>query len=302
MPATFILEVPATRYVFVHYHIFKNGGTTIESILQREFGEGFATLHGPDSNSILNGGDLSRFLCEHPGISAVSSHHLRYPLPAVPGIALFDCCFLRHPLDRLHSVYRYLRRIDSPDPLSRRARLQTPREFLVQTLRESPHLVSDVQVTQLASSGAFLRPANEGDLERATRIFCEAAVPGLVDMFDESLIAAEYFLRPAFPALRLEHTPQNVSAAPEPGPRTHKPEDRLVELWGADLYADLVRVNQFDLELYHRAQSEVRRRLFLVPGLDDRMADFRTRCAALAAPVPGGIPERVGARLQVQSL
>ena len=33
------------RFVIVHYHIFKNGGSTIEAILERESGHRFATLH-----------------------------------------------------------------------------------------------------------------------------------------------------------------------------------------------------------------------------------------------------------------
>jgi hypothetical protein len=294
------LDVPGTRFVIVHYHIFKNGGSTIESILRREFGDGFATLHGPDDNSILTGDHLAAFLREHCGISAVSSHHLRYPRPAIPGMVVFDCCFLRHPLDRLVSVHTYFHGIHSSDPLCRRARRQTTRDFLSQTLRESPHLVSDVQVTQLASGGAFVRPANERDLDRATQVFCDMALPGLVDMFNESLVAAEYFLRPSFPGIRLDHAPLNVSR-PETLPRLHKLEDRLVALWGSDLYADLVRLNQFDLELYHRAQSEVRRRLFLVPGLDDRLVNFQARCARLAV-CSAEAPESAPRPLQVQAL
>jgi hypothetical protein len=283
MARNITLDLPGTRFVIVHYHIFKNGGTTIESILHREFGERFATLHGPSDNSVLTGEHLASFLHEHCGISAVSSHHLRYPRPSIPGTVIFDCCFLRHPLDRLVSVYTYLHRINSSDPLSRRARRQTPRDFMGQTLKESPHLVSDVQVTQLANAGAFFRPANERDLDRATQVISDMALPGLVDMFSESMVAAEYFLQPAFPGLRLDHTPLNVSRPSETHHRNHKLEDRLVELWGPDLYADLARLNQFDLELYHRAQSEVRRRLFLVPGLDDKLVNFQARCDRLAS-------------------
>jgi hypothetical protein len=299
MARNITLDFPGTRFVIVHYHIFKNGGSTIEAVLRREFGDGFATLHGPHDNSILTGDDLAAFLREYSSVSAVSSHHLRYPRPAIPGIVIFDCCFLRHPLDRLVSVYTYFRRVHSSDPLCRRARRQTPRDFLSQTLRESPHLVSDVQVTQLASGGAFVRPANERDLDRATQVFCDMALPGLVDMFSESLVAAEYFLRPSFQSIRLDHAPLNVSQ-PETLPRMHKLEDRLVALWGPDLYADLVRLNQFDLELYRRAQSEVRRRLFLVPGLDDRLVNFQARCARLAVS-PTDAPEPIPRPLQVQA-
>ena len=79
------LDVPASRFIFVHYHIFKNGGTTIESILRREFGGGFATVHGPRASSVLDAKGLTKFLRLHPGISAVSSHHLRYPKPDIRG-------------------------------------------------------------------------------------------------------------------------------------------------------------------------------------------------------------------------
>ena len=75
-----------------------------------------------------------------------------------------------------------------------RASRQVPREFMKHMVRDSPHMVSNVQVTQLANAGVFARPANEHDLERAARIFCDMAVPGIVEMFDESLLAAEYFL------------------------------------------------------------------------------------------------------------
>ena len=119
-----------------------------------------------------------------------------------------DCCFLRPPLERLVSLYKHFRRTDSSDPLSLHARRDAPREFIKRLLDHSPNLVSDVQVTQLANAGAFARPACERDLERATEVFCDMAVPGVVELYDESLVAAEYFLKPAFQALRLGHAPR----------------------------------------------------------------------------------------------
>ena len=77
MPGEKTLAVPQTRFVIIHYHILKNGGTTIESILQREFGDRFATLHGKTDDSILDGKDLTKFLRLNKYISAISSHHLR---------------------------------------------------------------------------------------------------------------------------------------------------------------------------------------------------------------------------------
>ena len=124
-----IVSMPNPRFVIVHYHIFKNGGSTIESILEREFARSFATLHGPDSSSTLDGRHLASFLRQHPHVEAVSSHHLRYPKPSIRHMVIFDCCFLRHPLERLDSLYRYLRSLYSDDSFCRSAREQGPRDF-----------------------------------------------------------------------------------------------------------------------------------------------------------------------------
>jgi glycosyltransferase involved in cell wall biosynthesis len=45
-------------------------------------------------------------------------------------------------------------------------------------------------------------------------------------------------------------------------------------------YEELARLNEFDLELYHRAKKEVGRRLALVPKFDQRLAEFRSRLRA----------------------
>ncbi len=183
------------RFVIVHYHIFKNGGSTIEAILEREFGHRFATLHDTNASATLNGRHVASFLRRHPQISAVSSHHLRYPKPTILHTIVFDCCFLRHPLERLDSVYHYLRTVALLDAASSRARQMSAREYLRYLANKSPHMVSDVQVTQLACAGAFVRPANLEDLGRASAILSDMAIPGLVEVFDESLVAAEYYSR-----------------------------------------------------------------------------------------------------------
>ncbi len=292
-----ILDVPATRFVFVHYHIFKNGGTTIESVLRREFGPGFAAVHGPSDGAVLDGKSLTRFLRRQPALSAVSSHHLRYPKPAARGCVIFDCCFLRHPLDRLVSVYNHFRRANSPDPLSALANRHEPRDFMKQLLCDSPHVVSDVQVTHLANAGAFARPANDRDLDRAVQVFRDMSVPGIVEMFDESLVAAEYFLKPAFPGLRLHHSPENVS---QPERTRHADLERaLVDLWGADVYSDLLRLNRLDLELFRQAKIENQRRLFLMPNLQERLTEFQARYAPLRTRPLADAPEHEPIRVRV---
>ena len=150
--------------------------------------------------------------------------------------------------------------------------------FLRNLVDESPHLVSNVQVLQLARSGRFTRPAGEEDLSRATEVVRKMAIPGVVDLFDASLVAAEYFLRPAFPQINLHYTRQNVTAGRVE--TTHR-EKRYRELWGAAVYDDLFALNQFDLQLHAATVAEVYARMAVVPQAQERMDDFRTRCEEL---------------------
>jgi hypothetical protein len=270
------LAVSPTRFLIVHYHIFKNGGSTITSILEREFRNTFATVHGPDDVSVVNQASLAEFVSGHGAIQAISSHHLRYPKPVVPNTIIFDCCFLRNPLDRLQSLYSYFQRIDADDPLCRLARQDHPRSFFKKLIDNAPHLVSNVQVTMLAQGGAFTRPVDVGDVDAAADVIGKMSIPGLVEKFDESLVAAEYFLKPAFPRLKLDYLPQNVSR-PLGGSSADR-QEWLRHSWGLDLYNTLAHLNQCDLELYRRAEREIARRFDLVPAAQQRLADFRARC------------------------
>jgi hypothetical protein len=272
MPEEYIVPVSSARFVLLHYHIFKNAGSTIEYAMRRSFGKKFATLHGPDPNSILSGEDVAAFLVSHPEIAAISSHHAKYPKPVAPGTIVFDVCVLREPLERLRSVYQHFRRAEPVDDLSARAKEMDLRSFLDLLIRQYPHMVNDAQVNTLANAAAYTRPPDATDLAAALRIVREMSVVGVMDLFDESLVAAEYFLSPAFPAIQLEYVSQNV------GPKDATPFEDAV---GARIYEQLKKMNRLDGELVSQARAEVRRRFELVPDAQERLAAFRRRCTGL---------------------
>jgi hypothetical protein len=269
-----------SRFVIVHFHLFKNAGSTLEHILEREFPGCFARMHGPLPESILDGEDLATFLRDHPGVKAVTSHHLRYPLPAIRHTVIFDWCFLRHPLDRLDSLYWYFRKLNTTDPICRMARNQTPAEFVRHLIRHSPEQVANVQVNQLANAGVFVRPAHSGDLQRAVETVRNMALPGLVEMFPESMVAGEYFMRPAFPFLRLAAEARNVGRPEVRNARER--EERLIRHWGPDLHRELLKLNELDIELFMQTGDEIRRRISLIPDLQVRLTDFSDRCRQAA--------------------
>ena len=269
----YVMVTPAPRFVIIHYHILKNAGTTIESILNREFGDDFARLHGADAGSILNPGHAEAFLVGHPPVRALSSHHLTYPKPQSSPIVVFDVCFLRDPVQRLVSFYQHLQRSGMDDELSLVAARSDLRSFLKVLARNHPHLANDAQVNRLANAGAYTRPPNPGDLDKASAIVREASVPGVVDLFDQSCTAAEYVLAPAFPGIQLHYVKRNVN--PESERVAADPRAAL----GKTLFGELQEMNRLDRELVDLARAEVLRRYQLVPDREERLRDFRDRCA-----------------------
>jgi len=264
-----LTEASTVRFVLLHYHFFKNAGTTIEEILAHSFFENYGRLDSQDFDGAVSQEDLLSYLQHHSGMKAVSSHQFRYPIPKVPGYIFFDLCFLRDPIDRIRSMYDYFREKPVPgEPASELARTESIGGFIAALVRDHAYRVSNVQVNMLAN-GIVNDPPADTDLPRATDVMLKMSFPGVVDCFHESLIAGQHFLRPVFPNLALAQQPANVSSGLE------QAMDRRIEKFrqacNADVYAELVRLNALDSELVNRTRAEVRRRFAMIPDGPSRL-------------------------------
>jgi hypothetical protein len=74
----------------------------------------------------------------------------------------------------------------------------------------------------------------------------------------------------------MEYVLKNASQSNEPGARYDT--ERLRGLWGEDLFEDLAKLNQLDMDLYRTTCDEVQRRFALVPNAEIRLSEFRSRC------------------------
>lgn len=271
------------RFVVLHYHIFKNGGSTIDYALRRSFGDAFVDFHGEHDDARLFAQDIVDLVRADTSIAALSSHHTRYPKPRTHGFVFFDICFLRHPLSRIRSLYHYGRTLDPAHWLAQLALARDEGGFVSHLLRYMPHMLTDVQINHIVNGAAFARAAGPQDLRTGSAILEDMSVPGVVELFDESLTAAEFFLGPCFPGIDLAYLAQNVSA-----PDGHRPSGRedILDLcrnaWGDDTFDAVLALNTWDLRLYEAARHEVLRRLHMLPAHELRLAAFRERCRALS--------------------
>ncbi len=268
------LHCDGKRPVILHYHIYKNAGSTIGAVLERQFGVFFSALHRNDPNAIISNGELLSFVEHHKTLLALSSHQIRYPKPASDQVEFFDFCFIRHPLDRLFSQYSFLRKAHVDDPLTKVAKTTDLAGFFSFLLDHHPEYACNPQMNLLLHQGhsCLIGPDH---FEAARVLLCDISLLGVVDALDESLMIAEYALHPYFPRLRLHYCPQNVTNS-----QLMTFDQRLEVIrsrCGEELYARLLEANQFDLALWREALLDLRRRLQTRPEYEHWLEEFRHR-------------------------
>ena len=264
------------RQVVLHYHFFKNAGTTIESVLKQSFGGGLAHFDSDDPNGVISNPVLVRFLEQHSNVVAITSHHLRPPKPVSDHFVFYDILFLRHPLARLWSTYQFYRRMDEgKDSLALAAQERSAGDFFQVLMDEYPFHASNAQVNLIANAGDKL-PV-QGDLERARSILLACSVPGTAELFDESAVLAECVLGSAFGQVDFSYVAQNVTKT-----RVLGLQEQLQEFEsrsGSRVFARLLEMNQLDIALHETTSGEIRRRFALLSRGRKQLTKFRQRCA-----------------------
>ena len=277
--------------VIVHHHLFKNAGTTVDWILRRVFGPGFLDHEAAIAAGLTSAETLLDFVLARPDIHAVSRHHLSFATMSHPGRAFLDILLVRHPIDRLRSMYDFLRAEPvAHDDVGALAQRLDLRAFCHALLDRFPNYVNNPQVTTLVTAGTYLRPPDEGDAQRAIDLVRRAGITGPVERFDDAFMAAEYYLQPLYGRLDLAYVAQNTAPGRQPALDQRLAACRHV--CGNSLYRHLVRVNELDFELVRAAEVELTRRTKLIPQYDQRRAAYRERCRRLreTASTPGPEP------------
>ncbi len=269
------------RPVCVHFHIFKNAGTTLDGALRREFGLGWCEFDGPRPNYVLQTEELRAFVETRPALQAVSSHQVRFPLPDIYDVRWRPLLLVRHPLDRALSAYSFHRRARTCSAASLQAKRSDLRGYLRWAMeRGAVNLVCNFQTAFFSTAaGAGQAPG----LAAAVARLRAAALAGTVERFGETLTCGERELRQDFPRLDLSCVSRNVTGA-----RRARLDERLQELReraGADVFAELERRNDLDFALHEEAERELdgRLRRLFGDGATPAFEDFRARCAAREA-------------------
>lgn len=239
--------------VIIHYHIFKNAGSSVDALLSESFGDLWLPWDPGEADSVYGPRDVIPFLRANPGVKAVSSHTLRPPAPVLTDVKVFPLLFLRHPILRAPSVYKYDRSLEGETERQRVAQRASFAEYVQWCLTtEAVPIFCDFQTLYLSGEQlryerpAAARPDRPAFL-RAMALVEQMDVFGIVERFADSVAQFRRRLQHVFPEISWREVRENVT---EPSLGTlEEIEDAL----GADLYKRLLAANAFDMALYRRA-------------------------------------------------
>jgi hypothetical protein len=239
------------RPLLVHYHVYKNAGTSVEKNLSDSFGHLWAVCEGDREHVLLSNEDVATFAKANPHIRAISSHKAR-PFPVLE--RLRPILFLRHPIDRARSIYYFTKR--DPTQIDHTlARDGSFKDYANWWLDLPNSALRNYQVVHL-SQASFRGDASHAvvgseDLSEACDLLRSLRFFGLVRRFEESCRGFEACYGRTFPELRMRPIRENASTN-----ETLRESDVLKiarEEFGEATYARLVEANRFDLALNETA-------------------------------------------------
>jgi hypothetical protein len=237
---------PPRRKIIMHYHLFKNAGTSVDAVLKRNYGERWVSREFAAANLERNKADMMQWIFQTPAAVAFSSHTSLAVVRRIEDVELFPVVFIRHPLERIRSAYLFERQ-QAVDTTGARLARQMDFAGYVRARLDQPgdHAIGDFQARRLAS---WPNATNRLALLNAAMAAAES-LPfiGLVDRFDDSMDRLRDWLLPDFPEFKVFSVRRNVSR-----PDTSL-EDAIEDIrmqLGPALFGRLVEENRVDQAVY----------------------------------------------------
>lgn len=239
------------RHLILHYHIFKNAGSTIDAILKKKFHSNWAVVEGRPSTYRLETDELVKYILGNPHLLAVSSHEARPPVPVSPNLKFYPIIFFRHPIDRIGSIYSYRR--SQLEILTRSTKVAHEMDMAgyIRWCLENPSAETVINFQTRYLSVSEKNPRGMADFELAMQRLLDAPFFGLVEYFDESLKQLKNYLFGTFGDMDFGYKIMNRSPN-----RLGTLKERLAHIeysLGDSLYEELLGRNALDLQLYEQA-------------------------------------------------
>lgn len=251
---------PARLPLLIHYHIFKNAGSSFEWALQQALGARFASFDSPSPRGFVSAKDLADFVQGHPDVAAVSSHQVAPPAPMLEGRKVWTSILIRDPLARIRSVYAFERRQKTSSPGALKAKELDFKGYVDWRLKTSPGMFCNYQVHFCSRAEAPQRRSlGPEHLKRAIAHLDMISIVGTVARYDDWLALAQKLLAQPFPGIMLQSSRQNATVTESVSEAAIL--DQLVDDLGESIVQHLIENNQLDMCLHQIADASLTHKL-----------------------------------------
>lgn len=232
------------RTIILHYHLFKNAGTSLDHILKGNFGDAWVTREFPNSNRPEgNTPEVETWIRDNPDAVAFSTHTAVGPVPKIDGVRVISIMLLRDPVARIKSAYGF-ERTQNSDTFGSVLAKHTDLEGYVKVRLSLIHdrQCRNFQTTRLAR----LRPGPAPELERAIEALSDLAIVGLVADFSGTMGRFAALIAEAYPDFHW--SPERRNTAGSGAPKS---------MMDPDLEALIRQENHDDFRLLHTAENTI---------------------------------------------
>lgn len=243
------------RNVVVHYHLFKNAGSSVDQLLKFNFADRWMAYDSDSPNGIISCEGLEKLIQEHPQCSAFSSHQIIPPLPEVDG-NVYPIVILRDPIDRVKSAYLFEQK--------KQLGLEEPKGSLEDYIKakfsnKRQNSIEEFQTIRLSNTfrDRFRnhKQVEDAELIESAQNFIESlSFVGIVDDFDRSVQLLIEYLKPAFPEFKGRDVKANVLQ--DLSLTQQQKREKIKQELSAEIYEELIARNSLDEALYQIGQRQ----------------------------------------------
>lgn len=256
------------RNVLFHIHFFKNAGSTIDSMLMNHFQGDMGNLEGQYPYSVVPTSLFTSYLSKNPNLKAITSHQALFPLKHSGGFSFFPIFFLRHPIDRIGSIYSFEQRQDSNAIGPVKAKTLNMNDYILWRLSDGGGIaMNNFHVLRLSNAltntddPRNIRATNQ-NFNEATKRLEQCEFFGIVEHFDDSLSLMKNYLEPYFPSLEYTYEKKNISSV-----RASSLDERIKiikQQIEPETYKKLLENNSLDIQLYNHALHLFGKRMVII--------------------------------------
>ena len=261
--------MPDRRRLVAHYHIYKVAGSTIDHGLRACFGaDRVIELDRHDAYKGARAYNISiveRAAEENPDLAAVSAHTMVANTHFSTKLDVFPIAFVRHPLLRTMSAWRFERLGGGGLPRTRQAKEKDFGDWIEWCLSDEQLVEArnyQSRLLSISDEGAISYEARGGilraDLDLVFSRLDAMPIVGVVEHFDRSIDAINAAGRRVFPEFAIPLAQRNVT--------------KVIEDWQAEVMAAerllsprlLIRywdANEDDLALWTRYRDRLLQRI-----------------------------------------